>query len=51
MLFRSPVPPATLRILANATVAPIAEERRQADIAAGIDGATSPPTAAQNAGA
>ena len=46
-----PVPPATLRILANATVAPIAEERRQADIAAGIEGATSPPTAAQNAGA
>lgn len=33
------VPPATLRILANATVAPIAEERRQADIeAAGLAG-------------
>lgn len=30
-----PVPPATLRILSNATVAPIAEERRHADIAAG----------------
>ena len=29
-----PVPPATLRILANATVAPIAEERRPADIEA-----------------
>jgi prolyl-tRNA editing enzyme YbaK/EbsC (Cys-tRNA(Pro) deacylase) len=29
-----PVPPATLRILANATVAPIAEERRAADIEA-----------------
>ena len=28
------VPPATLRILANATVAPIAEERRAADIEA-----------------
>ncbi len=33
------VPPATLRILANATVAPIAEERRPADIeAAGLAG-------------
>jgi prolyl-tRNA editing enzyme YbaK/EbsC (Cys-tRNA(Pro) deacylase) len=30
-----PVPPATLRILANAMVAPIAEERRAADIEAG----------------
>jgi prolyl-tRNA editing enzyme YbaK/EbsC (Cys-tRNA(Pro) deacylase) len=29
-----PVPPATLRILANATVAPITEERRAADIEA-----------------
>lgn len=29
-----PVPPATLVILANATVAPIAEERRQADVEA-----------------
>lgn len=29
------VPPATLRILANATVAPISEERREADVAAG----------------
>ena len=29
-----PVPPATLRILANATVAPITEERRPADIEA-----------------
>lgn len=29
-----PVPPATLRILANATVAPITEERRVADIEA-----------------
>jgi prolyl-tRNA editing enzyme YbaK/EbsC (Cys-tRNA(Pro) deacylase) len=33
------VPPATLRILANATVAPITEERREADLEA--DGATS----------
>ena len=29
-----PVPPATLRILANATVAPITEERRAADLEA-----------------
>jgi Cys-tRNA(Pro) deacylase len=29
-----PVPPATLRTLANATVAPIAEERRHADVVA-----------------
>jgi prolyl-tRNA editing enzyme YbaK/EbsC (Cys-tRNA(Pro) deacylase) len=29
-----PVPPATLRMLANATVAPICEERRQADVLA-----------------
>jgi prolyl-tRNA editing enzyme YbaK/EbsC (Cys-tRNA(Pro) deacylase) len=29
-----PVPPATLRILANATVAPITEERRAADVEA-----------------
>lgn len=32
-----PVPPATLRTLANATVAPIAEERRQADVEADQD--------------
>lgn len=32
-----PVPPATLRTLANATVAPITEERRQADIEAERD--------------
>jgi len=31
-----PVPPATLRILANATVAPITEERRAADTEAGL---------------
>lgn len=37
-----PVPPATLRILANAMVAPIAEERRAADIEADrrADGST-----------
>jgi hypothetical protein len=29
-----PVPPGTLRILSNATVAPITEERRAADIEA-----------------
>ena len=29
-----PVPPGTLRILANATVAPIVEERRAADVEA-----------------
>ncbi len=29
-----PVPPATLRMLANATVAPICEERREADVLA-----------------
>ena len=34
-----PVPPATLRTLANATVAPITEERRAADVeAADLDG-------------
>jgi prolyl-tRNA editing enzyme YbaK/EbsC (Cys-tRNA(Pro) deacylase) len=32
-----PVPPATLRILANATVAPITEERRPADLEAERD--------------
>lgn len=32
-----PVPPATLRILANATVAPIAEQPRVADVEAGLD--------------
>ncbi|MGH2475914.1 MAG: YbaK/EbsC family protein [Candidatus Limnocylindrales bacterium] len=46
------VPPATLRILANATVAPITEERRAADIEAG--GPAEPteraePTASQDA--
>lgn len=50
-----PVPPATLRSLANATVAPIAEERRRADLAGGTEpdlgpGGT-PRSAPQNAGA
>jgi prolyl-tRNA editing enzyme YbaK/EbsC (Cys-tRNA(Pro) deacylase) len=49
-----PVPPATLRMLANAHVAPICEERRAADVLAegrseGSFGAGSPT--AQNAGA
>jgi prolyl-tRNA editing enzyme YbaK/EbsC (Cys-tRNA(Pro) deacylase) len=35
-----PVPPATLRMLANAHVAPIAEERRWADVAADAGRAT-----------
>lgn len=51
-----PVPPATLRILANAMVAPIAEERRAADIEADrrADGSTGVRTgivASGNAGA
>ena len=59
-----PVPPGTLRILSNATVAPIAEERRAADIEAealaraaqapGVSGAVSggiPDGGAPNAGA
>lgn len=45
-----PVPPATLRMLANAHVAPICEDRRQADILAERAGLTGPATA-QNAGA
>jgi prolyl-tRNA editing enzyme YbaK/EbsC (Cys-tRNA(Pro) deacylase) len=54
------VPPATLRILANATVAPITEERRAADIEAergpaggrgdGVEGLVSGGASAQNAG-
>jgi len=35
-----PVPPGTLRILANATVSPIAEERPTGDRVTSIDGAT-----------
>jgi hypothetical protein len=52
-----PVPPATLRILANATVAPITEERRPADLEAERDAENSRNelvgggTSAQNAGA
>jgi len=48
-----PVPPATLRMLSNAHVAPICEERRQADVlaeTAGLDGAGT-AVAPQNAGA
>ena len=51
-----PVPPATLRTLANATVAPIAEERRLADVEAerepgGVGGFVGDGRArAQNAG-
>jgi prolyl-tRNA editing enzyme YbaK/EbsC (Cys-tRNA(Pro) deacylase) len=43
-----PVPPATLRMLANATVAPICEERRQADVlaeGAGLTGTRLQPNA------
>lgn len=53
-----PVPPATLRTLANATVAPITEERRLADREAGLPGPTVAPggvgsstASPQNAGA
>jgi prolyl-tRNA editing enzyme YbaK/EbsC (Cys-tRNA(Pro) deacylase) len=50
-----PVPPATLRILANATVAPITEERRAADVEAEAlarrDGEGGPDGAAVGGGA
>jgi prolyl-tRNA editing enzyme YbaK/EbsC (Cys-tRNA(Pro) deacylase) len=52
-----PVPPATLRILANATVAPITEERRPADLEAEREAANATSelvgggTSSQNAGA
>jgi prolyl-tRNA editing enzyme YbaK/EbsC (Cys-tRNA(Pro) deacylase) len=46
-----PVPPATLRMLSNAHVAPICEERRQADVLAEGAGLPGTPSAAQNAGA
>lgn len=46
-----PVPPATLRMLANAHVAPICEERRPADVLAERAGLTGSPAAPQNAGA
>jgi prolyl-tRNA editing enzyme YbaK/EbsC (Cys-tRNA(Pro) deacylase) len=45
-----PVPPATLRMLANAHVAPIAEEVRRADVAAS-DGLAAGGPATQGAGA
>lgn len=46
------VPPNTLRVLANATVAPIAEERRQADVEADATGAAvAPLSRASSAGA
>jgi len=46
-----PVAPATLRMLSNAHVAPICEERRQADVLAEGAGFGGPATAPQNAGA
>jgi prolyl-tRNA editing enzyme YbaK/EbsC (Cys-tRNA(Pro) deacylase) len=46
-----PVPPGTLRMLSNAHVAPICEERRQADVLAEQAGLTGPATASPNAGA
>ncbi len=46
-----PVPPATLRALSNAHVAPICEERRQADVLAEGAGLTGNRPASQNAGA
>jgi prolyl-tRNA editing enzyme YbaK/EbsC (Cys-tRNA(Pro) deacylase) len=46
-----PVPPATLRMLSNAHVAPICEERRQADVLAEGAGLTGQRPASQNAGA
>jgi Cys-tRNA(Pro) deacylase len=53
-----PVPPATLRMLANAHVAPIAEERREADVLAAAHGDAEGaglggghPATPQNAGA
>ncbi|HYO41804.1 MAG TPA: YbaK/EbsC family protein [Candidatus Limnocylindrales bacterium] len=44
-----PVPPATLRMLSNAVVAPICEDRRQADVQAEDSGLTGRPQ--PNAGA
>jgi prolyl-tRNA editing enzyme YbaK/EbsC (Cys-tRNA(Pro) deacylase) len=46
-----PVPPATLRMLSNAHVAPICEERRQADVLAESSGLAGPTATPQNAGA
>jgi prolyl-tRNA editing enzyme YbaK/EbsC (Cys-tRNA(Pro) deacylase) len=45
------VPPATLRMLANATVAPITEERRAADVEAAGNGATAVASAGSAADA
>jgi prolyl-tRNA editing enzyme YbaK/EbsC (Cys-tRNA(Pro) deacylase) len=45
-----PVPPATLRMLSNAHVAPICQERRQADVLAESAGIGGAPAAAQDAG-
>ena len=46
-----PVPPATLRMLSNAHVAPICEERRQADVLAESTGAVRPRAGRRRAGA
>ncbi len=46
-----PVAPGTLRMLANAHVAPICEERRQADVLAEGAGRSGSPIAQPNAGA
>ncbi|HYM84414.1 MAG TPA: YbaK/EbsC family protein [Candidatus Dormibacteraeota bacterium] len=46
-----PVPPATLRMLANAHVAPIAEERRWADVAADPERRPSAPLDPASSGA
>ena len=46
-----PVPPGTLRMLSNAHVAPICEDRRPADVLAETAGLTGSPAATQNAGA
>lgn len=46
-----PVPPATLRMLSNAHVAPICEERRQADVIAEGNGLGGDHATTQNAGA
>ncbi len=45
------VPPATLRMLSNAHVAPICEERRQADVLAASAGLPESPAGPKNAGA
>jgi hypothetical protein len=46
-----PVAPGTLRMLANAHVAPICEERRQADVLAEGAGLAGTPIPQPNAGA